>query len=278
MHIFALVGPSGTGKSHHALFVAQEYHIDMIIDDGLLIERSRILAGHSAKRSPTRIGAIKTALFAEDQHAREVADVIAEHMPKSILILGTSTGMVDKIAQRLNIPHPETYINIESVASAREIKKARQIRDQFGTHVIPAPTVEVKPKFSGNIISPLRSFFNRRVSPERPSLSRHLWVEQTVVRPSFNYLGRFFIANDVISEIAAFACRDMAGISRFGKITVDNSEQGLLLHVDTYLIYGHHIIDVLTDAQKRIKETVEQMTSLHIISIDMHAVQLVLES
>lgn len=277
MHIFALVGASGTGKSHHALFVAQEYHIEMIIDDGLLIERSRILAGHSAKRSPTRVGAIKTALFTEDSHALEVARIIQDRQPRSILILGTSTGMVEKICQRLKLPPPETFINIESIASPREINKARQIRDQFGTHVIPAPTVEVKPRLSGNLISPLRSFFRRRSSQDHPLPARHLWVEQTVVRPSFNYLGRFFIANNVISEIVVHTCRDLTGISRCGKIGVDNSEQGLLLHVDTYVVYGHHIPMVLTEAQKRIKETVEQMTSLHIIAIDMHAVQLVLE-
>ena len=277
MHIFALVGASGTGKSHHALFVAQEYHLQMIIDDGLLIERSRILAGHSAKRSPTRIGAIKAALFADDSHAQEVKNIIVERNPKSILILGTSNGMIEKICQRLDLPMPETVINIETISTAREIDKARQIREQFGTHVIPAPTVEVEPKFSGNIIAPLRSFFKKRVSPDRPFPAKHLWVEQTVVRPSFNYLGRFFIANSVIAEIAVFVCRDMPGISRFGKITVENSEQGLHLHLDTHLVYGYHIPSLLKEAQLRIKETVEQMTSLHLLSIEMHAIQLTLE-
>ena len=34
MEIMALVGASGTGKSHRALVVAHEHNIDTIIDDG----------------------------------------------------------------------------------------------------------------------------------------------------------------------------------------------------------------------------------------------------
>ena len=50
MDIYALVGPSGTGKSHRALQVAHKYEVELIIDDGLLIKGDRILAGLSAKR------------------------------------------------------------------------------------------------------------------------------------------------------------------------------------------------------------------------------------
>ena len=69
MEVFALVGPSGTGKSHRATIVAHQFEAQAIIDDGLLIQGNRILAGASAKRQPTRIGAIKSALFMDDKHA-----------------------------------------------------------------------------------------------------------------------------------------------------------------------------------------------------------------
>ena len=41
--VFALVGRSGTGKSHHSKLLAQKYHIDLIIDDGLLIKGDKIV-------------------------------------------------------------------------------------------------------------------------------------------------------------------------------------------------------------------------------------------
>ena len=54
MYIYALVGPSGTGKSHRALWVAKEHNIEYVIDDGLLIKGNAVLAGKSAKREQTR--------------------------------------------------------------------------------------------------------------------------------------------------------------------------------------------------------------------------------
>ena len=48
MHITGFIGASGTGKSYHALVVAHDRNIDCIIDDGLLIYQTRIVAGQSA--------------------------------------------------------------------------------------------------------------------------------------------------------------------------------------------------------------------------------------
>ncbi|MDY2756646.1 MAG: hypothetical protein SOU88_09485, partial [Candidatus Treponema excrementipullorum] len=48
--VFALVGPSGTGKSFRAKLLADKHGLEAIIDDGLLIQNDKILAGQSAKR------------------------------------------------------------------------------------------------------------------------------------------------------------------------------------------------------------------------------------
>jgi len=63
VEIFALIGGSGTGKSHKALLIAHKYNINYVIDDGLLIRKYKILAGHSAKKDKNRIQAIRTAIF-----------------------------------------------------------------------------------------------------------------------------------------------------------------------------------------------------------------------
>ena len=54
MKVYALVGRSGTGKSHHSMWVARENNIDYIIDDGLLVSDNKIIAGKSAKRGSRR--------------------------------------------------------------------------------------------------------------------------------------------------------------------------------------------------------------------------------
>ncbi|MBQ9596259.1 MAG: hypothetical protein IJR35_10425, partial [Synergistaceae bacterium] len=55
IEIIAFVGPAGTGKSHRATHVARQNGTDIIIDDGLLISRGRILAGRSAKSEINRL-------------------------------------------------------------------------------------------------------------------------------------------------------------------------------------------------------------------------------
>ncbi|MBQ9419394.1 MAG: hypothetical protein IJU31_03345, partial [Synergistaceae bacterium] len=70
--IFAFVGPAGTGKSHRATHVARQNGIGVIIDDGLVISRGRILAGRSAKSEVNRLRAIKRAIFEYEDHRDEV--------------------------------------------------------------------------------------------------------------------------------------------------------------------------------------------------------------
>ena len=96
MKIYTLVGKSGTGKSFHAMELCRKKQIESIIDDGLFIYQNTVVAGISAKRDATKIGAVKTALFQKDEIRDEVAQAIAEKDPKSILILGTSVGMTDE--------------------------------------------------------------------------------------------------------------------------------------------------------------------------------------
>ncbi|MDN5312631.1 MAG: hypothetical protein PWQ68_1604, partial [Thermoanaerobacteraceae bacterium] len=47
MRTVALIGKSGTGKSHKAQLVAGQNNIEYIIDDGLLIYGNRVVTGIS---------------------------------------------------------------------------------------------------------------------------------------------------------------------------------------------------------------------------------------
>ena len=98
--VYALVGESGTGKSFRSRLLAEEYGISAIIDDGLLIQDEKILAGRSAKREKTYMGAVRVALFDDKEHRDDVAKVLRKSHIKKILLLGTSEKMVSKT--RLN--------------------------------------------------------------------------------------------------------------------------------------------------------------------------------
>ncbi len=141
---YALVGSSGTGKSFRAKLVAQKYGVDLIIDDGLLIRGDQILAGRSAKKDPTYLGAIKTALFDDREHREMVSRALQHERFRKILVIGTSERMVQKICDRLQLPHPIKVIKIEEIATKAEIEKAVQSRKVEGKHVIPVPALEIK--------------------------------------------------------------------------------------------------------------------------------------
>ena len=126
MEVVAFVGPSGSGKSHRAIGVAHNNNCDAIIDDGLLIEGAKILAGTSAKSETSRINAVRRAIFMEDSHAREVREALALSDIHRLLIIATSDKMIEKIIHRLVLPEPVKTVYISQIATKLEIKNAKK--------------------------------------------------------------------------------------------------------------------------------------------------------
>ncbi len=266
MEVYALVGPAGTGKSHHAQLVAHDYNIELLLDDGLLIKGSRILAGQSAKREETKVGAVKRALFTDADHAFEVRAKIREIDPTSILILGTSDEMVRHIARVLDLEEPRKIINIDEIATPTEIRRAKRIRREQGKHVIPAPTLEVRKSFSGYMIDPLRMFARSRASRESQVV-----IEKSVVRPTFSSFGRFTIEDVVVMTIAAKACKNCDGIAKVTKVNVETTYDGVVIDLDTTVEYRPQIEATLRNAQRKVKEIVEYMTALNVVEVNVTA-------
>ncbi|MDW7651591.1 MAG: Asp23/Gls24 family envelope stress response protein [Bacillota bacterium] len=263
MKTYALIGSSGTGKSHRASYLAFKHNIPFIIDDGLLISGSSVLAGTSAKRESTKIGAVKRAIFHNDAHADEVKKIIAGSGAAKILILGTSQKMVLRIAQRLDLPAPGQIIKIEDIASPRAISKALEMRNKENRHVIPIPTFAIKKDFPGYLIDPLRSFWGKshREDPKK------VVIERSIVRPIFSSFGKFYIAENVVAQIVAHVGAKVPGVSRIGKVEVISKPDGASLEVDVNIYYGKNIPGVLQEVQRVIKETVEYLTGFNIDSI-----------
>lgn len=269
MEVLALVGPAGTGKSHRAVVVAHDHNVDLIVDDGLLIQGSRILAGKSAKREPTKLAAVRRAVFADPEHRAETRAAIAAARPQRVLVLGTSREMVLRIVRALQLPEPTRYISIHDIASPDEIRQARRVRRQQGKHVIPAPTFEVKKNFSGYLIDPLRFLY-------RPKHARgDVFVEKSTVRPTFSSLGRFFIAEHVVAAIATRAVTAVDGIGGVVRVRVESDPDGVSLVIDVAVEHGMPLYGVLRHAQLEAIHMVEHMTALDVRRVDLVARRLV---
>lgn len=270
MDVVAFIGPAGSGKSHRASFIAYNYNCDMVIDDGLVISDGKILAGSSAKREETKMAAVKRAIFNEPAHREEVRSAIWKAKPNRILILGTSVDMIVRITDALDLPRPELVVNIEDVATPAQIRLARRKRRQEGKHVIPAPTLEVKRSMSGYLVDPLR-FLLKRHDDDDP-----LAVEKSVVRPTFSSLGKFFIADTVVSSIAVHAAEQIPGLARVEKAVVESTREGVTVDLDVILRYGYNVWEVLGAAQTVVRDQVAHMTALNVLAINLLAKRLTL--
>lgn len=262
MKIIALVGASGTGKSYRAISVAHEKNIDYIIDDGLFIKGNKILAGKSAKRQKTSITAVKTALFTHEDHRTEVIDAIKKEKPKGIIILGTSERMVQKIALQLKLEKISEYVYIEEISSPEERKIAKKQRHELGKHVIPVPTFEIKKNFSGYFVDPLNILRKRKDDTMQIS-------EKSIVRPTFSYMGKYTISDKVINDLVNYSAKEISGIYKVSRVDVRDYPNGSAIYIDVTVVYGNSIKKIVENAQKKIKEEVEYMTALNILSVNV---------
>jgi hypothetical protein len=262
MKIYALVGKSGSGKSYQAIGLCRSLAIESILDDGLFILGNRVLAGISAKRQETKIKAIKTALFTETAHRDRVARKIKSVDPKSILVIGTSDKMVEKIVNRLDLPLPAETIYIEEITTEAERNIASVQRNEMGKHVIPAPSIQLKKEFSGYFMHPLRMIREGRSGKTRVS-------SRSVVRPSFSYPGKYTISTRALLDIALIVCRGEAQVCAVLKASADNGDLGAVIHLSLILRYGVNIIDAAESLQRRIAEQVEGMTAFNAAAVNI---------
>lgn len=268
---YAFIGPSGTGKSYRAQYVAGQRDINYIIDDGLLIKDSQVIAGVSAKKAPTKIETVKNALFINEERKEEIQKAIKKYKPSSILILGTSDGMVDKIAENLELPQISERIYINEVATQEEMDTARKMRVTEGKHVIPVPTFEIKKDFSGFLLDPLQIFKSKGKDAE-PYIA-----EKSIIRPTFSYLGKFTISDSVFKDIIVTVARQVEGVYRVMKIRVDktkNDTAGVSLYLEVSLEYGANMLEVLKVLKRETRREIENLTAMYISDVEIVAKEL----
>ena len=265
--VYAFVGPSGTGKSYRAQMVANSRNIDYIIDDGLLICGNEVVAGISAKKAPTKIETVKNALFQDANKKKEIQEVFRKKHPKSILILGTSDGMVQKIAKNLGLPEICETIYISDVATEDEMETARRIRVTQGKHVIPVPTFEIKKDFSGYLLDPLQ-IFKSTGSGNDPYIA-----EKSLIRPAFSYMGNFTISDTAIRQIIEIALKKVDGIYKLHRAIIRKQEggygDGIYIYLELIINFGYNIIELTEVIKSRIKKEVEKLTAMNVLKMEI---------
>ncbi len=264
---YAFVGPSGTGKSYRAQMVASEKGINYIIDDGLLIKDNEVIAGVSAKKAATKIETVRKALFNNPEEAREIKNAFIKYRPESILILGTSDNMIQKIRENLGLPELTETIYITDVATEEEMQEAKRIRQTQGKHVIPVPTFEIKKDFSGFILDPLQ-IFKSKGKDAKPYIS-----EKSIIRPTFSYLGNFKISDTVFRQIIDYLISKTDSIHKATRVRIEKigENEGISLYIEVVIVYGYNVVEESREFKKKCKREIENLTAMNVETIDIVA-------
>ena len=275
METIAFTGPPGSGKSDRALVIAYEHGASCIIDDGILIYHNRIAAGKSAKREPSYLGAVRRALFWDDTQAEDVRRKIMKINPAKIMILGTSDKMAQRIAGRLKLPEPSVYIHIEDVAKPEEIEQAREARHKEGKHVIPVPTMELRPYFKGYLVDSLRFFRSKKKDTSKPKGSE----ERSVVRPVFSYYGKLTFSNRVIEALVRHTVSDMEIVKIYNVSSEKSTDHmnGIILYIDLKISQGtpKEIKKVIHTMRDKIQKEIEYTTGMSLETIKLNVTTVV---
>ncbi|MBQ7558983.1 MAG: hypothetical protein IJT20_01880 [Synergistaceae bacterium] len=259
--IFAFVGPAGTGKSHRATHVAKQNGIDVIIDDGLVISRGRILAGRSAKSEVNRLRAIKRAIFEYEDHRDEVIRYLTKNPPNKLMILATSEGMINKIVKRLGLNPPSKFISIEEISSPEEIEAALRERREKKQHVVPVAKAQVQQNFAGKLVSQIRGFFRGREKDE----SRN-----TIVKPLFSFNGRVTIEHDALVEISRKLLELGNHIKKIRELDIEIYDDKISIDIEIDLNLGNKsALSIARALQRKLLKGLSYLTGMEIKQVNI---------
>ena len=202
---------------------------------------------------------------AVEEEKQEITKALKKYKPQSILILGTSDGMVDKIAANLGLPEISERVYITDVATEQEMQTARKIRVTEGKHVIPVPTFEIKKDFSGYLLDPLQ-IFKSKGRGQKPYIS-----EKSIIRPTFSYLGNFTISDTVFRQILDYLANNTKAINRVMKTRVDNLGEGVDIYMEVEVVYGFNVMEGLTYFKQKAKKEIEKLTAMNVVRLEVIA-------
>jgi len=262
MEVVAFVGSTGTGKSYKAFHVARDRGIEYIIDDGLLIGGSRIIAGESAKREKTKVASVKRALISDEQHREEIKEALEKEGVEKLLIIGTSVKMTDRIRTALDLPEIKEVIYITDVSTSEEIECAKNSRKTEGKHVIPVPHVEVRKAFSGYFLDSLKVFRKKGKHAD--------FIEKTIIRPSYSYMGKYDISVNALNQLTEMSALKVSGVAKVYRCRAVEFGDGLKLELDLELDFVPRLDLLALKIQIECGEAMNNMTGLNIYGVKVN--------
>lgn len=269
IEVYAFVGPAGTGKSQRATHVARQFGIDLIIDDGLVVSRGRIMAGKSAKSEINMVRAIRRAIFEYEQHRDEVIKYLETRAPCKLMILATSNAMIDKIVNKLGLNSPVKIINIADVASQDEIDAALRERREKKQHVVPVARTQIQRNFAGKLVSQIRDLFKGRDKTAGNALSGDE-NKNTIVKPPFSFDGKVVISTDAILAMCRRLIETSEHVQNIHELELEPEDDSMDINmILDFKLGSKSALEIARLLQRKIKMGLSYFTGMDVKKVNI---------
>ena len=138
------------------------------------------------------------------------------------------------------------------------------MRLKEGKHIVPVPTIELKPHLSGVLVDLPHRIFGHR---EKKKVD-----EKSIVRPAFSYYGKLVVSDYVVNDIVKICMRKQVALDRITSIRIrrpSDANKGMTIYLEVILFYGSNIFTVVNAMQQKIKEKVELMTAMPVREVNV---------
>ena len=122
--------------------------------------------------------------------------------------------------------------------------------------------MEIQPQFSGYFLAPFRALLNRNGKMIQEE-------EKSIVRPTYSYMGKYFISNAAVNEMIRYAASGCEGVSEILKCTADVGNDGVVLNIITVFEMSVRLRDYIEQMQETISSEVFRMTSFNILAVNV---------
>ena len=153
-------------------------------------------------------------------------------------------------------------IHIEDITTPEQRAVAQKQRKGLGKHVVPVPTAQIKRQFSGYFMDPLRIF--RGWGPVHD-----IEEEKSVVRPTYSYMGDFFISEKTVTDIVYCVAGEIPGIVELKKVLAENKKDELKIRIWAVMEQDVSLIKTATMLQRMCYRQIDKMTGFNVSAINI---------
>jgi uncharacterized alkaline shock family protein YloU len=95
------------------------------------------------------------------------------------------------------------------------------------------------------------------------------FAEKSVVRPTYSYMGDFFISDNAISDIVNILAEKQDGVAQILRVTTQTGKGGVEILVLVTMEYGTSLLEAATEFQRILRVRVAEMTAFNVARVDI---------